>query len=54
MPTYSYQCRKCDHLFDEILTIKEYEEGKRKCPKCGSEDVEQVVAAFTAKTSRKS
>jgi len=54
MPIYSYKCRKCDHRFQEILSFKEYEEGKRKCPKCGSGDVVQVLDTFFAKTSRKS
>jgi putative FmdB family regulatory protein len=54
MPTYSYKCRKCDHRFQEILSFKEYEEGKRKCPKCRSRSVEQILEIFFAKTSRKS
>ena len=49
MPTYSYKCRKCDHRFQEILSFKEYEEGKRKCPKCGSRSVEQILETFFAK-----
>jgi len=53
MPTYSYKCKKCDHRFQEILSFKEYEEGKRKCPKCGSRSVEQILETFFAKTSRK-
>ncbi len=54
MPTYSFECRKCKKRFQEIMTFREYEEGKRKCPKCGSKDVVQVLEAFFAKTSRKS
>ena len=38
MPTYSYECRKCGHRFEEILTFREYGEKKVKCPKCGSHD----------------
>jgi putative FmdB family regulatory protein len=53
MPTYSYKCRKCGHRFQEILSFREYEEGKRKCPKCGSGDVVQLLETFFAKTSRK-
>jgi putative FmdB family regulatory protein len=53
MPTYSYKCRKCDHRFHAILSFKEYEEGKRKCPKCGSVNVVQLLETFFAKTSRK-
>jgi putative FmdB family regulatory protein len=53
VPTYAYKCRKCKHRFEEILSLKEYGEGKRKCPKCKSGDVEQVLDLFFAKTSRK-
>ena len=53
MPTYAYKCRKCHHRFEEILSLKEYGEGKRKCPKCKSGDVEQVLDLFFAKTSGK-
>ena len=54
MPTYAYKCRKCRKQFDLILSLKEYEEGKKSCPKCGSEEVEQIFDLFFAKTSRKS
>jgi len=53
MPTYSYKCRKCYRRFQEIVSFKEYEEGKRKCPKYGSGNVVQVLETFFAKTSRK-
>jgi putative FmdB family regulatory protein len=54
MPTYSFECRRCKKKFQEILSYSEYEAGKRKCPKCGSKDVIQVLETFYAKTSRKS
>ena len=54
MPTYSYECRKCGHTFQRILSFKEHEEEKKKCPKCGSGNVIQVLETFFAKTSRKS
>ncbi|MBI5575525.1 MAG: zinc ribbon domain-containing protein [Deltaproteobacteria bacterium] len=54
MPTYSYVCKKCGKQFLEILSFREYEEGKRKCPKCGSANVVQVLEGFYAKTSKKS
>ena len=54
MPTYSYRCAKCGKTFQEILSFSEYEEGKRKCPKCGSGKVVQLLEPFYAKTSRKS
>ncbi len=54
MPTYSFECRRYKKKFQEILSYSEYEAGKRKCPKCGSKDVIQVLETFYAKTSRKS
>ena len=33
--------------------LQGHEEGKRKCPKCGSGNVVQVLETFFAKTSRK-
>ena len=54
MPTYSFRCKKCGKRFQEILSFREYEEGKRKCPKCGSRSVAQLLDGFTAKTSKKS
>lgn len=54
MPTYSFECKKCKKKFQEILSFKEFESGKRKCPKCGSSQVAQLFEVFYAKTSRKS
>lgn len=54
MPTYSFQCKKCGKRFQEILSFREYEERKRKCPKCGSKSLTQLLEGFYAKTSKKS
>jgi putative FmdB family regulatory protein len=54
MPTYSFKCTKCGKTFQEILSFKEFGEGRRKCPKCGSAKVVQLLEPFYAKTSRKS
>ncbi len=53
MPHYEYFCEACQKSFDLTITLKEHEE-KIKCPKCGSEKVEQLVSAFTCVTSKKS
>jgi putative FmdB family regulatory protein len=54
MPTYCFDCRKCGHKFELILSFREFEEGKKKCPKCGSRNIAQRLEGFYAKTSKKS
>ena len=54
MPTYEFQCSKCNEVFTLIISISEYEAGNFKCPKCQSSDVKQQLTTFTPKTSRKS
>lgn len=44
MPIYEYQCRKCGHLFEELML------GSRKvdpeCPKCGRAEVQRRPSTF--------
>jgi putative FmdB family regulatory protein len=54
MPHYEYHCEKCETSFEMTLTLREHEQEPIKCPKCGSEEVHQLVSAFTAVTSKKS
>jgi putative FmdB family regulatory protein len=53
MPVYEYICRKCRNEFNTVLTIKEHEIQKLRCPKCESTDLEKVIEPFFAKTSSK-
>ena len=46
MPLYEFQCRKCGHQFEELLTTAEVEGGKVKCPACSSKRVEREFSAF--------
>lgn len=54
MPFYEYVCRKCGQKFSEVLTIKEHDTKKIRCPKCQTKEVEKVIEPFFAKTARKS
>jgi putative FmdB family regulatory protein len=54
MPSYDYRCPKCNKKFTLILSIREHDAGKGKCPKCGGKKLEQLITAFQVKTSRKS
>ncbi|MCI0746063.1 MAG: zinc ribbon domain-containing protein [Verrucomicrobia subdivision 3 bacterium] len=54
MPFYEYVCRKCHKKFGEVLTLKEQETKKVRCPKCHSQDLEKVIEPFFAVTAKKS
>lgn len=54
MPHYIFSCQACKKEFSQVLHISELEKVAIKCPHCGSEKVEQKVAAFSAVTSKKS
>jgi putative FmdB family regulatory protein len=54
MPTYEFLCTKCQKEFSVTMTIRERGETKPACPKCGSTDLEPLMASFFSKTSRKS
>ncbi len=36
MPNYEFQCQKCRKKYSLYLSVKDREERKYKCPKCGS------------------
>jgi putative FmdB family regulatory protein len=54
MPVYDYICNDCHKSFETVLTLSEHDHQEIKCPRCGSKNVEQEVAAFFAVTSKKS
>ncbi|HEY8483274.1 MAG TPA: zinc ribbon domain-containing protein [Longimicrobiales bacterium] len=54
MPVYQYHCMECDEDFDAVHSMREHEDARPRCPKCGGDRVEQRFSAFYAKTSRKS
>jgi putative FmdB family regulatory protein len=54
MPTYDFRCKKCRKEFSAMLSLREYEKGQVKCPKCKGKQLEQLITHFMTKTSRKS
>ena len=54
MPSYDYRCPSCKKKFTLLLSIKEHDRKRVKCPKCGGGKVEQLISTFMTKTSRKS
>ena len=50
MPLYEFECKKCGHAFDRILTMKEMETVKLTCPACGSDDIRKLISSGSIKT----
>jgi len=54
MSNYLFHCQDCNKEFAQSLHMSDVEKGEVKCPHCGSNRVNQLVASFSAVTSRKS
>ncbi|MDI6840143.1 MAG: zinc ribbon domain-containing protein [bacterium] len=44
MPTYEFECKKCDYKFEVFTSISEKKH--TKCPKCGSSKLTQILGSF--------
>jgi putative FmdB family regulatory protein len=44
MPVYEYTCRKCDHEFEELVSLTATQ--NPPCPECGSEEVDKKMSVF--------
>lgn len=54
MPTYDYQCDKCQKRFSRTESMSKHGRKRPACPKCKSTKVSQVFSPFYAKTVKKS
>lgn len=41
MPTYDYQCKSCDHNWEEFQSITA--KATKKCPECGKNTAKRVI-----------
>ena len=46
MPIFEYVCEDCSNKFE--LLEKTSQNGKKKCPDCGSENVAKQISVFSA------
>ncbi|MCJ7641309.1 MAG: zinc ribbon domain-containing protein [Desulfobacterales bacterium] len=53
MASYEYRCPVCSKKFTLMLSMREHEAKKAKCPKCGGKKLQQLISSFMTKTSRK-
>jgi putative FmdB family regulatory protein len=42
MPTYDFECQKCDKSFTLTLSVSEYEKKGFRCPECKSTNLKQI------------
>lgn len=54
MAEYEFQCRRCKKVFTLFMRISERPTATITCRGCGSTDVEPLMQAFVARTSKKS
>jgi putative FmdB family regulatory protein len=48
MPNYAFKCEKCDHCFDEMLSLSDRDlPTKKPCPKCKKKKVLRDWGAST-------
>ncbi|MFQ6132015.1 MAG: zinc ribbon domain-containing protein [Armatimonadota bacterium] len=49
MPIYEFECRKCEHTFEELMSRSELD--SVRCPSCKGRRVRRLVSSFVAKSS---
>lgn len=54
MSNYLFHCLDCNKEFTQTLHMADVEKGEVKCPHWGGSRVSQMLASFSAVTSRKS
>lgn len=45
MPMYDYQCRHCEHCFEELVFSSSVADKEIKCPYCGHLDAQRQLSA---------
>lgn len=48
MPIYEYECEKCGHRFDKLVSRSDV---KVKCEKCASARVKKLISTFSSGNS---
>lgn len=43
MPTYEYECKQCQHKFEEFQNFSD--KVLRKCPECGKRSLERLIGS---------
>jgi putative FmdB family regulatory protein len=54
MATYEYRCQACSEEFSRTEHISEHASSHPTCPRCGSDNVQQLLRSVNVQTSKKS
>jgi len=47
MPSYDYECQRCDVRWESLLTYEEREKPcSNPCPHCGAKEVRKIIGGF--------
>lgn len=46
MPIYEFECRRCHHIYEQIMGIEETDE-KPVCPKCGATNPKKLLGSYS-------
>ncbi len=46
MPIYEFRCDRCGHEFEELVSWRDIEEKRVRCPNCGSNEVRRRLSLF--------
>ncbi len=49
MPIYEYQCRRCEHVFEELI-LRSSDEAELACPSCKADEPQRILSASTVST----
>ena len=47
MPLYEFACKRCDGVFERLLSFSAAEEGV-SCPRCGAAEARRLISTFAA------
>lgn len=45
MPMFDYRCRKCGHVFEELVFSSRVKDEEITCPNCNTKDAERLMSA---------
>ncbi|WP_456339132.1 FmdB family zinc ribbon protein [Fervidibacter sacchari] len=50
MPIYEFRCDRCGYEFEELVSWRDVEEGRVRCPNCGSKEVRRKLSLFSTRS----